>query len=73
MDAVGALSGKPTGTVRITATKHAVSSVVMPVLPKFLSSHPDIKLALSSMITWPTSSQIVSTRASASAISSKKI
>jgi DNA-binding transcriptional LysR family regulator len=44
VDAVGALRGKPSGTVRITATKHAVSSVVMPVLPGFLASHPDIRL-----------------------------
>jgi DNA-binding transcriptional LysR family regulator len=44
VDAVGALRGKPSGTVRITATKHAVSSVVMPVLPRFLASHPDIRV-----------------------------
>ena len=37
-------AGKPSGTVRITATKHAVSSVVMPVLPRFLASHPDIRV-----------------------------
>src|SRR6266568_1956600 len=44
VDAVGALRGKPSGTVRITATKHAVSSVVMPVLPGFLASHPNIRV-----------------------------
>jgi DNA-binding transcriptional LysR family regulator len=44
VDAVGALGGKPSGTVRITATKHAVSSVVMPILPRFLASHPGIRL-----------------------------
>jgi len=44
VDAVGALRGKPSGTVRITATKHAVSSVVMPILPGFLTSHPDIRV-----------------------------
>ena len=44
VEAVGALRGKPSGTVRITATKHAVSSVVMPVLPRFLASHPDIRV-----------------------------
>jgi len=44
MDAVGALRGKPSGTVRITATKHAVSTVVMPSLPRFLASHPDIRV-----------------------------
>ena len=44
VDTVGALRGKASGTVRITATKHAVSSVVMPVLPRFLASHPDIRV-----------------------------
>jgi DNA-binding transcriptional LysR family regulator len=44
INAVGALAGKPSGTVRITATKHAVSSVIMPVLPGFTASHPDIRL-----------------------------
>src|SRR3984957_3160473 len=44
VDAVGALRGKASGTVRITATKHAVSTVVMPVLPAFLASHPDIRI-----------------------------
>jgi len=44
VDAVGALRGKPSGTVRITATKHAVSSVVMPALPGFLASHPNIRV-----------------------------
>jgi len=47
VDAVGALRGKPSGTVRITATKHAVSSVVMPVLPGFLAAHPDIRVDMS--------------------------
>ena len=46
VDAVGALGGKPSGTVRITATKHAVSSVVMPILPGFLASHPGIRVDL---------------------------
>jgi DNA-binding transcriptional LysR family regulator len=44
VDAVGALRGKPSGTVSLTATKHAVTTVVMPVLPGFLASHPDIRV-----------------------------
>ncbi|WP_314963480.1 LysR family transcriptional regulator [Bradyrhizobium cosmicum] len=44
VDAVSALRGKLSGTVRVTATKHAVSSVVMPVLPRFLASHPEIRV-----------------------------
>jgi DNA-binding transcriptional LysR family regulator len=46
VDAVGSLRGKASGTVRITATKHAVSSVVMPALPGFLSAHPDIRVEI---------------------------
>jgi len=46
VDAIGAMRGKLSGTVRITATKHAVSSVVMPVLPGFLESHPGIRLEM---------------------------
>ena len=44
VDEVGALRGKASGSVRLTATKHAVTSVVMPVLPRFLASHPDIRV-----------------------------
>jgi DNA-binding transcriptional LysR family regulator len=44
VDEVGALLGKPSGTVRLTATKHGVASVVMPILPRFLASHPDIRV-----------------------------
>jgi DNA-binding transcriptional LysR family regulator len=44
VNALGALRGKLSGTVRVTATRHAVSSVVMPVLPRFLAAHPDIRV-----------------------------
>ena len=46
VDAVGAMRGKASGTVRVTATRHAVSTVVMPVLPRFLASHPDIRVEM---------------------------
>ena len=46
VDVVGASRGKLSGTVRITATKHAVSSVILPVLRGFLPSHPDIQVEL---------------------------
>src|SRR5438105_9110386 len=46
VDAASALRGKLSGTLRITATRHAVSSVVMPVLPRFLASHPGIHLEM---------------------------
>lgn len=44
VDAVDALRGRPAGTVRVTATKHAATSVLMPVLPEFLGSHPGIRV-----------------------------
>lgn len=46
VDALGAMRGKAAGTVRLTATKHAVSSVVMPALPKFLAEYPDVHLQM---------------------------
>jgi DNA-binding transcriptional LysR family regulator len=46
VDAVGAMRGKASGTVRVTATRHAVSKVVMPKLPRFLASHPDIRMEM---------------------------
>src|SRR5438128_6892326 len=46
VDAVGAMRGKASGTVRVTATRHAVSKVVMPKLPRFLASHPDIRVEM---------------------------
>lgn len=46
VDAVSALRGKASGSLRITATKHAVSSVLMPALPGFLLANPDIQLEM---------------------------
>jgi len=43
---VGALSGAPSGTIRLTATKNAFAAVLMPVLPTFLASHPDVRVEL---------------------------
>src|SRR6266550_6482156 len=37
---IGVLGGAPSGAVRLTATKNAVTAVVMPVLPTFLAAHP---------------------------------
>src|SRR5579864_7497126 len=44
--AVGAMRDQPSGTVRITATKHAVTSVVMPALPSFLTAYPDVHVEM---------------------------
>ena len=43
---VGALGGAPSGTVRLTATKNAITAVVMPVLPAFLTAHLDVRVEL---------------------------
>lgn len=42
--ALGTLRDKPSGTVRITTFKHAATSVIMPVLPRFLEEHPEISV-----------------------------
>lgn len=40
------LRDRPVGTVRITTSKHAASSVLWPVLPDLLRTHPDIRVEL---------------------------
>ena len=45
---LGEMRGKPAGTVRITATDHAVRTLVWPRLRPWLASYPDIKLEISS-------------------------
>ena len=42
-----ALRATPRGTVRITTPRHAAHSVLWPRLPRFLASHPDIRIELS--------------------------
>jgi DNA-binding transcriptional LysR family regulator len=45
---LGELRGKPAGTVRITATEHAVRSLVWPRLLPWLPRYPDIRVEISS-------------------------
>jgi len=45
---LGEMRGKPVGTVRITATEHAVRHLVWPRLSPWLPSYPDIKVEISS-------------------------
>jgi DNA-binding transcriptional LysR family regulator len=45
---LGELRGKPIGTVRITATEHAVRSLIWPRLLPWLALYPDIKVEISS-------------------------
>jgi len=42
------LRGRPVGTIRITATEHAVRSLVWPKLQPLLSRYPDIRIEISS-------------------------
>jgi DNA-binding transcriptional LysR family regulator len=44
--AVGTMRDRPSGLLRITATKHAVTSVVMPALPRFLTEYADVHVEL---------------------------
>jgi DNA-binding transcriptional LysR family regulator len=45
---LGELRGKPAGSVRITATEHAVRTLVWPRLLRWLPKYPDIKIEISS-------------------------
>jgi len=45
---LGDRQGKPIGTVRITASEHAVRTIVWPRLRPWLSKYPDIKVEISS-------------------------
>jgi DNA-binding transcriptional LysR family regulator len=45
---LGEMRGKPAGTVRITATQHAVTTLVWPRLNAWLPKYPDISIEISS-------------------------
>ena len=44
---LGEMRGKPTGTVRITATEHSMRTLIWPRLQPWLPLHPDIKVEIS--------------------------
>ena len=46
--ALSELREKPAGTIRITASDHAASTVLMPQLEKLLPQYPDIKVEINS-------------------------
>ena len=46
LTAGGAMRDQPSGTVRITATKHAVTTVLLPALQGFLAACPDVHVEL---------------------------
>jgi len=41
--ALGALRGKPAGTIRITATEYVTEAILWPRVAKFLKSYPDVR------------------------------
>jgi DNA-binding transcriptional LysR family regulator len=45
---LGELRGRPVGTIRITATEHAVRALIWPRLLPWLPKYPDIKIEVSS-------------------------
>lgn len=45
---LGEMRGQPAGTVRITATEHAVKSLIWPRLQPWLPKFPDIRIEISS-------------------------
>jgi DNA-binding transcriptional LysR family regulator len=46
MEALAELREKPAGTIRITASEHAVSAILWPKLAKFLRRYSDIKVEI---------------------------
>src|SRR4051794_34886889 len=46
LEAVTALREKPAGTIRLTATENAATSVLWPALERFLPAYPDIKVEI---------------------------
>lgn len=44
--ALAGLRDKPAGNLRITAPKHAATSVLSPMLPAFLAAYPDIRVEI---------------------------
>lgn len=43
---VGALGASPSGLIRLTATKNAITAIVLPVLPGFLVANPNVRVEL---------------------------
>lgn len=43
---VGALGAEVSGLVRLTATKNAITAIILPVLPAFLTANPNVRVEL---------------------------
>lgn len=46
LEAISDLRDKPAGTIRITATENAASTILLPKLSRFLPAYPDIKVEI---------------------------
>lgn len=46
LDALGDLTDRPRGTIRISAGEHAAVSILQPALTKFLEDYPDIRVEI---------------------------
>jgi DNA-binding transcriptional LysR family regulator len=46
LEAVTALRERPAGTIRLTSTENAATSVLWPVLERFLPEYPDVKVEI---------------------------
>ena len=44
LEALGELRDKPAGIIRISAHEHALNTVLLPTLSKFLPTYPDINV-----------------------------
>ncbi|MGH7005551.1 MAG: LysR family transcriptional regulator, partial [Alphaproteobacteria bacterium] len=47
LDSIAALRQKPAGTIRITSSRHATESILMPAVTQIMADHPDIKVEIS--------------------------
>jgi DNA-binding transcriptional LysR family regulator len=43
---LGELRDRPAGSLRITLPRHAATSLLMPILPDFLTAHPEIRIEM---------------------------
>lgn len=43
---VGALGASPSGLIRLTATRNAITALLLPILPRFLIANPNVRVEL---------------------------
>ncbi|WP_372399922.1 LysR family transcriptional regulator [Azospirillum sp. HJ39] len=47
LDSITALRQKPAGNIRITSSRHATETILMPVVTRLMTAHPDVKVEIS--------------------------